>query len=80
MTDTIEVIQGSGNIFADLDFEHQEEELLKARLAREVRAILERRRLTQENAASRMGLEQPDVSDIATAAPASSRWTGWCGA
>ena len=66
MTDEITVTPSSGNIFADLGFEHPDEELLKARLAREIRAILKRRRLTQEKAATLMGLKQPDVSAITT--------------
>ena len=66
MTDKIAVTPSSGNIFADLGFDNPEEELLKAKLAREIRAILKRRRLTQEKAATLMGLKQPDVSAIAT--------------
>ena len=58
MTDKIAVTPSSGNIFADLGFDNPEEELLKARLAREIRAILKRRRLTQEKAASLMGTNQ----------------------
>jgi hypothetical protein len=34
---------GSGNVFADLGFEHPEEEKLKARLVREIRDIIKRR-------------------------------------
>lgn len=48
----IAVTPGSGNVFADLGFEHPEEELLKAQLVR----------LTQTKAAERLGLKQPDVS------------------
>ena len=39
MTDKIAVKRGSGNVFADLGFEHPEEEKLRAQLAREIRAI-----------------------------------------
>lgn len=66
MTDDIAITPGSANIFADLGFDNPEEELLKAKLAREIRAILKRRRLTQAGAAQLMGLKQPDVSAIIT--------------
>lgn len=60
------VTPGSDNVFTDLDFDNPEEELLKAKLAREIRAVVKRRRLAQEKAASLMGLKQPDVSAIVT--------------
>ena len=41
------VTVSSGNVFADLGFANPEEELLKAKLIREIRAIIRRRRLTQ---------------------------------
>jgi predicted XRE-type DNA-binding protein len=66
MTDDIIVTPGSGNVFADLGFDNPEEELLKAKLVREIRAIIKRRRLTQAKAADLMGLKQPDVSAIST--------------
>ena len=56
----------SGNVFADLGFANPEEELLKAKLVREIRAIIKRRKLTQAKAATLLGLKQPDVSAIAT--------------
>jgi predicted XRE-type DNA-binding protein len=56
----------SGNVFADLCFDNPEEELLKAKLAREIRTIIKRRRLTQARTAELLGLKQPDVSAIVT--------------
>src|SRR4051812_18317025 len=38
------VTAGSGNVFADLGFANPEEELLKAKLIREIRSIIKRRR------------------------------------
>ena len=64
MKNDITVTPGSGNVFADLGFANPEEELLKAKLVREIRAIVKRRRLTQTKAADIMGLKQPDVSAI----------------
>jgi predicted XRE-type DNA-binding protein len=60
------VIVGSSNVFADLGFANPAEELLKAKLIREIRAILKRRKLTQAKAATMLGLKQPDVSSIIT--------------
>lgn len=53
-------------MFSDLGFANAEEELLKAKLIREIRAILKRRKLTQAKAAELLGLKQPDVSAIVT--------------
>ena len=66
MTGNSSVTLSSGNVFADLGFDNPEEELLKAKLVRELRAIIKRRRLTQAKAAELMGVKQPDVSAIVT--------------
>jgi len=58
------VTYGSGNVFADLGLPHPEEELAKAQLATRIRAIVERRRLTQTKAAELMGIDQPKVSAL----------------
>ena len=55
---------GSSNVFADLGLDNPEEELLKAKLVHELRAIFKRRRLSQAKAAEMMGVKQPDVSAI----------------
>jgi len=60
------VTVSSGNVFADLGFANREEELLKAKLIRQIRSIIKRRRLTQAKAAVLLGLKQPDVSSIIT--------------
>jgi predicted XRE-type DNA-binding protein len=44
-------------VFADLGFANPQEELLKARLVREIRATVERRKLTQAKAAALMGVK-----------------------
>jgi predicted XRE-type DNA-binding protein len=66
MSNDKKVTVGSGNVFADLGFGNPEEELLKANLIREIRAIIKRRKLTQAKAAAMLGLKQPDVSSIIT--------------
>ncbi len=60
------VIVGHGNVFADLGFANPEKELLKAKLVREIRGILKRRKLTQAKVAALLGLKQPDVSNLVT--------------
>lgn len=65
MTEDINAEVSSGNVFADLGFDNPEEELLKAKLAREIRAIIKRRRLNQVKSAELLGMKQPDVSAIA---------------
>ncbi len=66
MNKDIGVEMSSGNVFADLGFDNPDEELLKAKLAREIRAIIKRKRLTQAKAAALLGVKQPDVSAIVT--------------
>jgi predicted XRE-type DNA-binding protein len=66
MSSEKKVTIGSGNVFADLGFANPEEELLKAKLVREIRAIIRRRKLTQAKAAVMLGLKQPDVSALVT--------------
>ncbi|MER8859451.1 helix-turn-helix domain-containing protein [Mesorhizobium sp. M0757] len=64
MNEEITAETSSGNVFADLGFDKPEEELLKAKLAREIRAIIQRRRLTQAKSAEMLSMTQPDVSAI----------------
>src|SRR5260370_17881314 len=66
MSNPKKVTASSGNVFADLGFSNPEEELLKAKLVREIRAIIKRRKLTQTKAAAMLGLKQPDVSALVT--------------
>ena len=55
---------GSGNVFADLGFADAEEHLLKAKLTSEIAQLIEKKGLTQVQAAARMGLDQPKVSRL----------------
>ena len=58
--------KSSGNIFLDLGFAPHEAEvmLLRAKLAEALRQWIERERLTQAQAAKRLGIAQPRVSEI----------------
>jgi len=60
------VTASRGDDFADHGFANPEDELLKAKLVREIRGIIKRRKLTQTKAAAMLGLKQPDVSALVT--------------
>ena len=62
--DEIPVSEGSGNVFADLGVAEPEEELAKTQLAGLIRDAIKRRRLTQGQAATMTGLDQPKVSAL----------------
>jgi predicted XRE-type DNA-binding protein len=59
------VIQGSGNVFADLGLPNPEQELMKARLTLQIAQIIRDRGLTQMEAAKILGIQQPHVSALA---------------
>ena len=61
--DTI-IQDGSGNVFADLGIENADEYMAKSELAAEILRIVQRRRLTQAEAAKLLGIRQPKVSDL----------------
>ena len=54
----------SGNVFADLGLTEAPELMAKATLARQIASIIARRRLTQSQAARKLGTTQPKVSDL----------------
>lgn len=60
----IEHERSSGNVFADLGLPGAEDRLAKAELAREIGAILERKKLTQTQAARVLGVDQPKISAL----------------
>jgi predicted XRE-type DNA-binding protein len=55
---------GIGNIYADLGFEEPELEQTRAMLAREIGSIVRERRLTQVQAATILGIDQPKMSAL----------------
>jgi predicted XRE-type DNA-binding protein len=61
---TIEFEKSSGNVFADLDLPDAEDRLAKAELARKISEILSKRRLSQSDAATLLGVDQPKVSAL----------------
>lgn len=58
------ITRGSGNVFADLGLADAEELQTKLRLAYALNTIIAALRLTQREAAARLGLNQPKVSAL----------------
>jgi predicted XRE-type DNA-binding protein len=60
------VVKSSGNVFLDLGFAPHEASvmLLRAQLAEALRVWMQKEKLTQAQAAKRLGIAQPRVSDI----------------
>lgn len=57
-------VVGSGNVFADLGYPRPEEAAAKAELAHKITKIIERRRLTQAEAAELLQVDQPKISAL----------------
>ncbi len=60
----IKVEVGSGNIFADLGLPDADEMLLKAQIVVALHRLIAARKLTQTAAAKRIGIGQPDLSNV----------------
>lgn len=60
----IKVEVGSGNIFADLGLPDAEELLLKSQIVVALHRLIKARKLTQTAAAKRIGIGQPDLSNV----------------
>ena len=56
--------KGSGNVFADLDLPHAEQDLLKARLTLQIYKLIKDRGLTQAKVDESLGIKQPHVSAL----------------
>ena len=64
LVEGVEVHRGSGNVFADLGLADAEKLKIKTGLVIEIRKAMRSRGLTQQEAAKRMGITQPKVSDM----------------
>lgn len=64
MSDDIIVEESSGNVFADLGYPDAEEVLAKSRLAQRIAELIEKQNLTQVQAASILGIDQPKISKL----------------
>ncbi|MDR2881482.1 MAG: helix-turn-helix domain-containing protein [Azoarcus sp.] len=60
----VEIWESSGNVFADLGLPDAEKLKIKTGLIIEIMNAMERLDLTQQEAARRMGITQPKLSDI----------------
>jgi predicted XRE-type DNA-binding protein len=58
------VVEGSGNVFADLGFPNPQREQLKAHLTLRICRLIKERGLTQTQAAEILGTKQPHVSAL----------------
>ena len=56
--------RGSTNVFADLGYANSEEMLAKAQLVSRISDLVKQRRLTQSEAATLLGVDQPNVSRL----------------
>lgn len=56
------VIEGGGNVFADLGLPNPEQELLKAQLTLQIHSLLKNSGKTQVEIAKILGVQQPQVS------------------
>jgi predicted XRE-type DNA-binding protein len=64
VVDGVEVHHGTGNVFADLGLPDADKLSIKTGLVIEIRKAMRSRGLTQLDAAKRMGVTQPKVSDM----------------
>ena len=62
--DGVEVQRSSGNVFSDLDLPDADKLKIKTGLVIEIRKAMRSLGLTQQEAAKRMGITQPKVSDM----------------
>lgn len=59
-----EIVESSGNLYADLSYKNPEEMQAKAELAHEIYLIIKKKKLTQKKTAELLGLNQPKVSNL----------------
>ena len=60
----IEIEQGSGNVYADLQLPDAQTMYIKAQLAGQIGNIVRHRHLTQQQAADILGITQPKLSGL----------------
>jgi predicted XRE-type DNA-binding protein len=58
------VHDSTGNVFRDIGLPDPEMRLAKARLAQQIAHLIKSQRLTQQEAAEKLGIDQPKVSAI----------------
>jgi len=60
----VEIINGSGNVFADLGLPSAQEDMVKVALARAITNTVRKKDLTQTEAAKIIGVDQAQISKI----------------
>jgi predicted XRE-type DNA-binding protein len=60
----VEFEEGSGNVFADIGVRHPEESLIRAKLAKQIGEIIQKKGFNQSQIASILGVDQPKVSKL----------------
>lgn len=60
----VAVERGTGNVYADLGYPDAEEMVIKAALVTKIGEIVKKKGMTQAQAAKRLGLTQPMLSNI----------------
>jgi predicted XRE-type DNA-binding protein len=63
-TEADDIVESSGNVFADLQVKEPEAALAKAEIAHAIGEIINARRLTQAQAATLLEIDQPKVSAL----------------
>ncbi len=56
--------EGSGNVFADIGVSNPEKAMTKAQLAMQIINIISQRKLSQAEAATLLGIDQPKISSL----------------
>lgn len=64
LVENIEYEIGSDNVFADLGFENPTEDILKSDLVGEIAYLIKKKKLTQNQAAKILGVDQPRISSL----------------
>lgn len=59
-----QVVDSSGNVFADLGLPNADEHLLKAEIVVQLKRLMQARKLNQTQTASLIGIAQGDLSNI----------------
>ncbi len=67
MTEKLETVRGSGNVFRDFGYRNADVEQLKSQLAAEIIRVLDERKQSVRKAAERIGLDPADLSRIRNA-------------
>ena len=63
-TTIIEITKSSGNVFADIGLPQSEPYLVKAKIAYQINKLIQKKGLTQQQAAELLAIDQPKISAL----------------